>query len=321
MDSSLARTAPYLRAAATTRSMMTDVLFALLPALIWGTYVFGWRALILCLVSSASAVAFETILQTLFRRRLTAGDASALVTGLILAMNLPVTVPLWIPVLGAFFAVGIVKFAFGGLGKNLVNPALAARGVLRLAFSGTLLRYAAPFTALPLFGEASAEWVKTPQEILKSGAIPEYSVYDLLSGTVPGAIGEVSALLLLAGGLYLLIRRTVTWQIPAAFLGSLFLLSYFFPAVGDGATYASLQLLTGGTVLIAFFSATDVVTSPFSGTGKFLFGLGCGAITFLFRRSSLPVEGAVCAVLIMDLAAPLLDLIRRLPAVIRARYR
>lgn len=323
MESFPVRPAPHAHAPTTTRSMMCDVLTALLPALVWGTYVFGWRALILCLVSCASSVLFEALFQLILRRKVAVNDCSALVTGLLLAFSLPVSVPLWVPVAGAFFAVVIVKGAFGGLGKNFVNPALAARGVLRLVLPGIVLNYTAPFAALPLFANVRAEWVAAPQDLLRAGTLFDtYSWYDLLSGTYAGRIGEISALLLLAGGLYLIVKRTVAWQIPVTFLASLFALSFFFPAAGStDAVWAACQILTGGTVLIAFFMATDAVTSPITGPGRILFGIGCGAITYLFRRTGLPVEGAVAAVLIMNLAAPLLDLVGRLPSIVRSRYR
>ena len=317
------RSAPHLHAFDSTRSLMLDVCLALLPALIWGVYVFGFRALVLTLVSVFTAVLSEALFQFAFRRKKTFLDLSAVVTGLLLALSLPVSAPLWVPALGAAFAVIVLKGAFGGIGKNFLNPALGARLFLDLVFRSTLSRATAPFAALPLFGStAGAAEAETVQSVLKSGAFPEnVSLFDLLSGSVPGRIGEVSVLLLLAGGLYLLVKRVVSWQIPLAFTASFFAFSVLFPAFGNRWEFALWQLLSGGVIFVIFYQATDVVTTPVTGTGRLLFGIGCGALTFLFGRTGLYAEKAVLAVLLMNLLAPLLDYLRMLPRLIRARYR
>ena len=317
------RSAPYIHVFDSTRSMMLDVCLALAPALVWGVYVFGWRSLVIVLLSVASAVGFEALFQILLRRKRTYTDGSAAVTGLLLALGLPVSAPLWVPLLGAAFAVIVLKGAFGGIGKNFLNPALGARLFLDLVFRGTLSHFTAPFAALPLFGSAaSAPGAETVQSVLLGGAFPEnLSLFDLFSGSVPGRIGEVSALLLLAGGIYLFSRRVIAWQIPAAFLASLYALNYLFPAFGERWEFALWQSFSGGVILIAVFMATDPVTTPVTGTGRLIFGLGCGALTFLLSKTFLYAESAAIAVLAMNLLAPLFDFLRMLPRFIRARNR
>jgi len=303
---------PHMAGPENTSTIMLDVVIALLPAYIWGIYVFGLRALWIGLLSVGASVGFELATQFLLHRPITVTDLSAVVTGLLLAMCLPVTVPLWMPVIGAFFAIVVVKQLFGGIGKNVVNPALAARVFL---FS-----WAAEMTAFQEAGHTlvssavtldSADIVAgaTPLAALKAGSLPAESLFDLAIGNVGGCIGEVSALLLLAGGLYLILfRKVITWHIPVSYLGTVALLTLLFPQ-NDGVAveFMLCQLLAGGLVMGAFFMATDYTTSPVTPVGRLIYGVGCGLITVLIRYFGSYPEGVSFAILIMNLLVWYLD--------------
>ena len=251
---------PHIRAPYSTGSIMRDVIFSLIPILIFATLYFGPRALLITVLSVASAVLSEFIWQKLTKTPVTVGDCSAAVTGLLLAFNLPVSVPLWIPVIGSAFAIIIVKQMFGGIGQNFVNPALAARCFL-------LVAWAAPMTNFTIDGIASA----TPLGITDPAALP--SIMNCFLGTIPGCIGETSALLILLGGAYLLARKVIDYIIPVSFIATATLLTYLFG--GDGF----YQMFTGGLMLGAFYMATDYTTSPMTKKGKWIMGIGCGLLT------------------------------------------
>ena len=302
---------PHIKSPDTTATVMFDVLIALTPALIWGVWSFGLRALILVLISVAASIGFEAAVQFLLKRPITVTDLSAAVTGMLLGMNLPATAPLWMPVVGAFFAIVVVKQLFGGIGKNFVNPALAARVFL---FS-----WASDMSAFPVTGqrisslavtlsEADAVTGATPLASLKAGQLPASNLFSMIVGNMSGCIGEISAILLLAGGVYLLVRRVISWQIPAAYIGTAAVISLLFPRV-EGATLESVlyELFAGGLLLGAFFMATDYSTSPVTPGGRLLYGAGCGALTMLIRYFGSYPEGVSFSILIMNLLVWYID--------------
>lgn len=293
---------PHIHHEDTIRSMMTDVCVALLPSLLWGLYAFGWRVLLLTAVSILSCNLAEAAAQKLMHRRVTLGDGSATVSGFLLALGMPHSAPLYVPMVGAVVAMVAVKVLFGGLGKNPCNPALAARAFLMIVFAAAMNRACVPF----LRATESIGTV-TPLRSLGNGMIPEnVSVTDLLVGNVPGRIGEVSALLLLAGFLYLLVRKVITWHIPVTYLGAVFFVTLLFPKTSSRLEFALYSVLSGGVILVAVFMATDPVTSPVTTGGRLLFGALCGVLTVLIRYFVYP-EGACFAVLIMNLTVRFLD--------------
>ena len=285
---------------------MRNVLIALMPAAILGVYFFGLPALLIILISIVSAVLFEAGYQLLARRRVTVTDGSAAVTGLLLAMVLPPAVPLWLPVVGTFAAIVVVKQVFGGLGQNFLNPALAARSILTISFAGYMT---AGFFS-PNSGWASPDAIAspTPLALVNSvGVTPGALDYAAaLFGSISGTIGETSAIALLLGGLFLLVTKTITWHIPISFVVTVFVLTTSINP-GGGGGHAVYQLLLGGLMLGAFFMATDYPTSPMTPAGKLIFGIGCGVLTVLIRIYSSFPEGVAYAILLMNLAVPLID--------------
>ena len=281
---------------------MLDVLIALLPALVWSVYVFGVRALLVTAVSAASCEIFEFLYCKLMKKKTPNGDLSAAVTGVLLAFTLPSTIPLWMVVVGAFFAIVIVKQLYGGIGKNVVNPALAARVFMFLSFSHEMSNYTAPHD-LAVDAVASA----TPLTFLQKGTLPSAALIDCFTGDIGGCIGEVSALLLLLGGLYLVFRRVITWHIPVCYIATVALLTFLFPPAGiAGSTFMLYELTTGGLLLGAIFMATDYVTSPTTKPGRVIYGVGCGLITVFIRYFGYP-EGVSFAILVMNLFTLVLD--------------
>lgn len=309
---------PHIRMADTTRSIMLDVCIALLPALIWGVYVFGARALTVTLIAIVSAVLAELVWQKLMKKPVTVLDFSAVVTGLLLGLNLPAAVPLWIPAVGSVFAIIIVKQLFGGLGKNFVNPALAAR-VFLFAWPHHLTAFTAPEASIsPIalsvnVAETAGEGVDavasaTVLASLKGGTFPtDVTVFEALLGYEGGCIGELSALLLAAGFVYLLVRRVITWHIPVTYIGTVFLLSFFFPQGAPALDFALYQILSGGLFLGAIFMATDYVTSPITVKGRIIYGIGCGVLTVFIRYFGSYAEGVSFSILIMNLLVWYLD--------------
>ncbi len=299
---------PHIKNPDNTRALMLDVLIALTPALIWAVYVFGWRALTLTVVSVASCVLFEMWYQLIMRKPVTIGDFSAVVTGVLIAFNLPVTASLWIPVLGALFAIVLVKQLFGGIGKNIINPAIAARVFIFSSWTKEISVIPEPFSVWSATAvSVDAVSAATPLAALKTGVIPEISLFDLLIGNCPGVIGEVSALLLAAGGLYLLIRHVISWHIPAAFIVSVAAVTFLLPAHSNALQFMLYQILSGGLILGAFFMATDYATSPLTARGKLIYGAGCGLITVMIRYFGGYSEGVSFAIMIMNLLVWYLD--------------
>ncbi|MDR3090964.1 MAG: RnfABCDGE type electron transport complex subunit D [Clostridiales bacterium] len=286
---------PHVRDHADIEKIMGDVIIALLPACVMGAYTFGPRAAAAMLVSVASCVFFEYLFEKITKRPVTIRDLSAVVTGLLLAMNLPPTVPLWLPAVGGAFAIIVVKQLFGGLGQNFMNPALAARAFL-------LASYPALMTNWVIDGVSSA----TPLARLKAGGFTPQGVdyFNAAAGHIGGCIGETSAIALIIGGAYLLAKGVVSWRIPFAYLAVFALFSAFF---GRPTGY---ELLTGGLLLGAFFMATDYSSSPVSPLGQLAMGAGCGALTALIRSFGGYPEGVSYSILLMNLAVPLLDKIK-----------
>ena len=291
---------PHVRSKNTTQRIMLDVFIALIPASAFGVYNFGVPALIRLLVGIFACVAFEAIYQKAMKKKVMVGDMSAAVTGLLLAMNIPSTLPIWMEVVGCAFAIIIVKQLFGGLGQNFMNPALAARCFL-------LLAYTRPMTDFVIDGVSAA----TPLQMLKPGG-EAVGVTDLLSmfiGTNNGVIGETSAMLLLAGGIYLLIRKVIKIHIPLAYIGMFAAMTFFLaPGHQFDIIYTLMEVCGGGILLGAFFMATDYVTSPVTNKGKIYFGLILGVLTFLFRMFGPNAEGVAYSIIIANLLTPFLDM-------------
>lgn len=300
---------PHIRGKATTVRLMRDVVIALLPALAVGILFQGARAVLVALASILSALAGEWLLNLVCRKHNSIPDCSALVTGLLLAMTLPASVPYYIPLIGGLFATVVVKGLCGGLGQNTFNPALGARAFLMLVFPMWMTRFPAVGAVLPLGGIDAADVVTgaTPLHHMQMPALPEESLMDLLLGRAGSCIGEVSALALLAGGAYLVYRRVISVRIPAAYLGTVAVLTLIFSKGDNPFLWMAYSLVSGGVMLGAVFMATDYATSPVGPVAQTVYGAGCGLLTVVFRYTGLYPEGVTYAILIMNAAAWLLD--------------
>ncbi len=279
---------PHIHSGKSTSGIMGDVLISLLPATVAGTLIFGWRALLVIAICVISSVLFEALFNIIIKKEQTIGDLSAAVTGLLLALNLPSNIPLWQCVIGSLFAIVVVKCLFGGIGKNLVNPAITARVFMLVAFTSI----ATP--SFPVDSVASA----TPL----SGAIQMPSLLDLFLGSYGGAIGETSTLALLIGGIYLLVRNVISWHTPVVFIGTVFVFSLLMESFN--AVQALSLIMSGGVFIGAFFMATDYVTSPPTPWGKVIFSLGAGLLTSLIRYFGTYPEGVSFAILFMNILTP-----------------
>lgn len=280
-------------------TIMFDVILALMPAMIAGAYFFGYRAIMVVLVSVLSSVVFEQLWNMAFKKKSTIGDLSAVVSGILLGFNMPVTVPYWIPVAGSFFMIVIVKMCFGGLGHNFMNPALAGRAFLMASWPAIMTKgFAVPFAKIDLLNTADAVTGATPLNPEFAGNI---STWDLFIGNVGGCIGETSALALLIGGTYLLMRRIITWRIPVCYIGTVAIISIL---CGENALF---QILAGGLMLGAIFMATDYTTSPVTPVGQIIYAVGCGVLTCVIRFVGGYPEGVSYSILLMNIAAPLFD--------------
>lgn len=280
---------PHIHSGRTTRRIMLDVLIALLPAAVAGVVIFGLTSLIVIASCVVGCVGFEALFYAIRKKPIPVGDLSAAVTGLLLALNLPANTPWWQCLIGALFAMVVVKGLFGGLGANPVNPAITARVFMLVAFA-TLAKPAFP-TIVDTVSSATPLASETPT-----------SLTDLLLGLHGGAIGETCAVALLLGGIYLLCRRVITWHIPVAFIGTVLIASFFME--GMDFTAALAAVLSGGLLIGAIFMATDYVTSPATPWGKIIFGLGAGLITFLIRYFGVYPEGVSFAILFMNIITP-----------------
>lgn len=305
---------PHIKSFFKTKNIMADVIIALLPALVWAIYLYGLRALTITAISVATCVITEYLYRKIMKKSNSIGDLSAVVTGILLAYSLPVSVPLWLPVLGSVFAIIVAKQLYGGIGKNVVNPALAGRVFLFFAYSDEMCAYTIPGEKLhPLKINVTSEINDivagaTPLDGLKSGIATEYDFIPSLIGNIPGCIGEVSATLLILTGLYLMIRKVITWHIPVSYIATVAVISFVFPLGGaNRLDFMLMQLFSGALILGAFFMATDYVTSPVTKTGRIIYGIGCGLITIFIRYFGGFPEGVSFAILIMNLFVWYLD--------------
>lgn len=285
---------PHVRAKDTTSRIMLYVVIALLPTSLFGIYNFGFKALVLMLATIASCVASEWVYNKIIHKEDTIKDLSAVVTGLLLALNLPVTLPVWEAVLGGVFAILVVKCLFGGLGQNFMNPALGARCFLLIAFAADMTNYVTDtYTgATPLAAMRNGEAVNTMQ---------------LLIGKSAGTIGETSAVAILIGAIFLILMGVIELRIPAAYLGSFVIFIVLFGGHGFDGNYLTAQLCGGGLMLGAFFMATDYVTSPITPVGQIVFGICCGVLTGLFRTCGANAEGVSFAIILSNLLVPMIE--------------
>lgn len=285
---------PHVRDNSSTRRIMLDVCIALLPACIFGIVNFGMRALAVLVVSVITCVVSEYLFEHFMHRPITVGDLSAVVTGLLLGMNMPHTIPLWIVMLGSVFAIIVVKQLFGGLGQNFMNPALAARCFLLISFAGRM-------TSFTYDGVTGA----TPLALLKSGE--SVNVLSMFLGTTAGVIGETSTVAILVGALYLIIRKVITPLIPMVYLAVFSVFILLFCGHGFDMTYLAAELCGGGLMLGAFFMATDYVTSPVNTVGRIVYGIILGILTGLFRIFGNSAEGVSYAIIFSNILVPLIE--------------
>ncbi len=298
---------PHAHAADGTRDIMLDVVIALIPAILGAVYFFGLRSLCVMAVSVAACIVFEWAYRKILRKDTTVGDCSAIVTGLLLAMVCPVTIPYWTIIIGDFFAIVVVKQLFGGIGCNFLNPALAGRAFL-FSYPVIMTTWVAPYTPLKLIGSnVDAVTAATPMSFLHQSLLPETSVFDSFLGSVGGCIGETSAVLLLIGGVYLVIRKVISPRIPVAYIATVAVIALLFPRGNDRILWLGYQVFSGGLMLGAIFMATDYATSPVTKGGQIVYGIGCGLITMFIRYFGSYAEGVSYAILIMNIAVLLLD--------------
>ena len=311
---------PHVHTPVTTQTIMRDVLIALLPALVGSVYFFGFRALTVTAVSALAAFLFEKLYCRLMKQNDKTYDLSCLVTGVLLAFVCPPTIPYWMIIVGDAFAIILVKMLFGGIGKNIVNPALAGRAFMfswpvamstwvKVGFKNAVGIFETVDAATT--ATADAITAATPLAAMHQGQLPAASILDAFLGNVGGCIGETSALLLLIGFAYLLYRKVITARIPLAYIGTVAVLSFLFPMGQDRFTWLGYQLFTGGLMLGAIFMATDYVTSPLTKLGQTVYGIGCGVLTIMIRYFGGYNEGVSYAILIMNCCVVLLDRIGR----------
>lgn len=303
---------PHVHGRTTTRTIMRDVILALMPALAGSVYFFGLRVLVVTLISVSACVFFEWAWCQLMKQHCKVYDLSAVVTGILLAFVCPVTIPYWMIVVGDLFAIVLVKMLFGGIGKNVVNPALAARAFMFSwpAAMSTWVQVGWENRA-GIVSTADAVTAATPMANLHAGILPEASALDMFLGNVGGSMGETSAALLLLGFVYLLLRGVLSPRIPVAYLGTVAVLALLFPMGNDRVSWMVAQLCGGGLMLGALFMATDYVTSPVTKLGQVVYGVGCGVLTVLIRYFGSYNEGVSYAILIMNFCVVLLDRLGR----------
>ncbi len=303
---------PHIGAEDTTPGIMLDVVIALIPALVAAVWFFGFRALTLVLVTVASTVGFEALYRKCMKLPMTAGDLSAVVTGVLLAMCLPANTPYWVAAIGGAFAIVIVKQLFGGLGKNFLNPALAGRVFLFSSFPAFISVYTEPgkdFWPSVWGASMDAQSAATPMGALHAGRLPEgLSLQQLLVGEQAGCLGEVASLMLIAGGLYLVLRKVISPRIPLFYIGTVAVLTFLFPLGGIARTdWMLYNLLSGGLMLGAIFMATDYVTSPVTPTGRTVYAIGCGVLTVFLRYFGIYPEAVSFSILVMNILVWSLD--------------
>ena len=303
---------PHVHQDVTTKTIMRDVLIALVPAMVFSVVNFGIRALMVTLVSVVACYGFEKLWNILLKQNDKTYDLSACVTGVLLAFVCPVTVAYWQIVLGAAFAILLVKMLFGGLGRNVVNPALAGRAFM-MSWPVAMSTWIKPGfqNAAPIFGSADIVTAATPLANMHQGMMPVEKWTELFWGSVGGCIGETSALMLLIGLVYLLIRKVIKITIPASYIGTVAVLTLLFPMGNNNFDWMLCHLFGGGLMLGAIFMATDYVTSPLTGKGQLIYGIGCGVLTVMIRYFGGYNEGVSYAILIMNTCVVLLDRIGR----------
>ena len=292
---------PIVRTPRSTDKIMLDVIIALVPALGVGAYMFGMNVAILLVVNVACCVIFEWAYRKLMKKNTSVGDLSAVVTGVLITCVMPSAAPWWLGIIGSFFAIIVVKQLYGGIGKNFLNPALAARAFLSAAYAAYMTAWAVPSVMRDVVVDATT--MSTPLSYMHTGdALPEYfNFLNMFLGGIPGSIGEVSALALLVGAAYLLIRKVITWRIPVTFIGTVAVLTLVFGKEGySNVDWMLYNVLSGGLILGACFMATDYSTSPVNLNGQLIFGVGCGAVTVLIRYFGSYPEGVSYAILVMN---------------------
>lgn len=298
---------PHIRSDETTSKIMRDVLIALMPAVVVGGWMYGPRAWMLVLGGVLSAVVGEAVWDYFNHQKVKTMNGSAAVTGLLLALTLPASVPYGVVILGSLFAVIVVKGMCGGLGQNIFNPALGARAFLLLLCPVYLTRYLSIDAKLPVFGKLDALSSATPLHEMQMLKLPETAFHDVFLGNIGGCIGEVSTLSLLLGGIYLISRHVIRPHIPAAYLGSVAALTLIFSHGEDPLMWMLYSLCGGGVMLGAIFMATDYTTSPMTSKGQILYGIGCGVLTVFFRYTGLFPEGVTYAILLMNAFVWIID--------------
>ena len=306
----IASSSPHIRSNENTRSIMLDVIIAMLPALFWAIYNFGFKALISVVVSIVACLFWEWLYRKLLKKPQSIGDLSAVVTGMLLAFVCPPELPWWALIIGAFFSIVVVKQLYGGIGCNFLNPALAGRAILLASYATAMTTWTLPTSKVDTVVSTA-----TPLAIMKEGTVEKfteltanYSVADMFIGRVGGSLGEVSALALLLGGAWLLIRKVISWHTPVAFIGTVAILTLISAPAGiDNVQYMLYNVFGGGLMLGAIFMATDYATSPVTKPGQLIFGIGCGLITCFIRRFGSYPEGVCYSILIMNCTTWLLD--------------
>ena len=305
----IASSSPHIRSNEDTRSIMLDVIIALLPALAWSVYCFGWKALLLTAVSVVSCVFFEWAYRKAMKKSCMVGDLSAVVTGILLSFVCPVDLPWWVIIIGAFFSIVVVKQLYGGIGCNFLNPALAGRAFLLASYATWMTTWAIPQIRPDVTSAA------TPMAIMKEGTeeafttlMSNYSIGDMFLGKVGGSLGEVSALCLLLGLVWLLFRKVISWHIPVSYIATVAVLTLIFPRGGaDAVQWMLYNLFGGGLMLGAIFMATDYSTSPITKKGQLIYGVGCGLFTVFIRYFGSYPEGVCYSIMVMNCVAPLID--------------
>lgn len=308
MDKLIVSTSPHQRDNVTTRRIMLDVIIALLPAAIAGCIFFGWRALLIIAVCVGTSVASEFLFNLIVKKKQTVGDLSAIVTGLLLALNLSTNVTIWQCVVGSVFAIVVVKCLFGGIGHNFANPAISARVLLLVAFSTSVAGGAATNFVEVASGATPLSMIRENMAAGSPAVSGLPSLFNMFIGNIGGAIGETCVPALLLGFAYLLARKVIRWHTPVIFVGTVFVFSLIYGfATGEGFTFAIYEILGGGLILGAVFMATDYSTTPINLGGKMVFALGCGIITCLIRFFGDYPEGVSFAILLMNILAPLIE--------------
>ena len=316
----IATSNPHIRGKDTTRSIMLDVCIALMPALLWAIYRFGFEALLLSAVSVGACAFWEWGYRKVMKKPQSVGDLSFAVTGLLLSFVCPVTTPLWMIIIGDFFAIVVVKQLFGGIGTNFLNPALGGRPMLLASYAGVMTRWIDPANGWApvciLDSNVDIVSAATPLSYMKGSGdavaasfadlVSKYSVADMFLGMTGGSMGEISSLLVLVGGIYLIIRKVISWQIPVSYIGTVAVLTLLFPKAG-GIDWMLYSIFGGGLMLGAFFMATDYATSPVTPKGQIIYGIGCGLFTVFIRYFGSYNEGVCYSIMVMNLCVALID--------------